>query len=101
MSTTIDTVAIRLDALKATFAHDAYAQNTVKYAVEQFDITEDTVYYAMLFNDDMCLALDEIRYARQCGLCAECIEEVMKKCVEDNSLQPIKMMYAERGGGTE
>lgn len=44
---------------------------------------------------------DELRYAAYCKIPAEKIETALIHCIADKTLQPLKMLYAETGGGTE
>lgn len=49
------------------------------------------------FND----ADDEIRYALQCGVDTITLENAILQSISEKTLLPIKMLYVEKGGGTE
>jgi hypothetical protein len=44
---------------------------------------------------------DEVRYALQCKVDTNALSDALVHCIADKTLQPLKMLYAEAGGGTE
>lgn len=63
----------------------------------------ERIIHAMLVlkMDGFTDADDEIRYALKCGVAPVDIENALVNCIAEKTLQPLKIMYAEAGGGTE
>jgi hypothetical protein len=64
---------------------------------------DEQIIYAMLVLqiDGFTDADDEVRYALQCKVDTNALSDALVHCIADKTLQPLKMLYAEAGGGTE
>ena len=94
----IQTAMIRINSMRHTMRN----VESVKELATRWGVDEQII-YAMLvlqidgFND----VDDEIRYALQCKVDADVLSDALVHCIADKTLQPLKMLYAEVGGGTE
>ena len=94
----IQTAMIRINSMRHTM-------NNVKAVKELTTLwgVDEQIIYAMLvlqidgFND----VDDEIRYALQCKVDTDALSDALVHCIADKTLQPLKMLCVEAGGGTE
>lgn len=101
MDKAIDSTSIRLNAIKSTYSKDTEAARAINRVALRFGISVDAVYLGLLLAEVYNDTFEEIKYAIQCDIKSDKIEDVLRQCVTDNTLQPLKMLYAEKGGGTE
>ena len=89
---------IRTDAMQKTMRDTA----SVDELAERLGISAYAVCAMLVLKmDGFTDADDELRYAAYCKLPSQKIEDALIHCIADKTLQPLKMLYAETGGGTE
>ena len=101
MDKDIDLVSIRLDAIKATYSRNEEMLKHIEESARVCDVSTEIIYLGLLLVDKYSDVLFEIKYARQCGLSEEKITAALRQSVADDTIQPLKMMYTDKGGGTE
>ena len=101
MDKNIDIVSIRLCAIKAEYNRNAEMLKLIEENARICDVSTDTIYLGLLLIDKYSDILFEIKYARHCGVPEEKVNAALRQCVADDTIQPLQMMYADKGGGTE
>lgn len=85
-----------------SMAHTMRNVDSVKELANSWQVPENIIYAMLVLNmDGFTDADDEIRYALKCGVAPVDIENALINCIAEKTLQPLKIMYAEAGGGTE
>lgn len=85
-----------------SMAHTMRDVDSVKELANSWQVPENIIYAMLVLKmDGFTDADDEIRYALKCGVAPVDIENALINCIAEKTLQPLKIMYAEAGGGTE
>lgn len=101
MDKDLDIVSIRLDAIKATYSRNEEMLKHIEESAKVCGVSTDTIFLGLLLIDKYSDILFEIKYARQCDLPEDKINTALRQCVAEDTIQPLKMMYVDKGGGTE
>lgn len=85
-----------------SMAHTMRDVDSVKELANSWQVPENIIHAMLVLKmDGFTDADDEIRYALKCGIAPVDIENALINCIAEKTLQPLKIMYAEAGGGTE
>lgn len=85
-----------------SMAHTMRDVDSVKELANSWQVSENIIHAMLVLKmDGFTDADDEIRYALKCGVAPIDIENALINCIAEKTLQPLKIMYAEAGGGTE
>lgn len=94
----IQTAMIRINSMRHTMKN----VKAVKELATRWGVDEQIIYAMLVLQIDGFTDVDdEIRYALQCKVDTNALSDALVHCIADKTLQPLKMLYAEAGGGTE
>lgn len=94
----IQTALIRINSMQHTMKNvESVKELAAIWGIDEQSICAMLVLQMDGFND----VDDEIRYALQCKVDTNALSDALVHCIADKTLQPLKMLYAEAGGGTE
>lgn len=92
-------VTIRIHAMRATMKDNMEA---VYKAAANLHLPVDAILCTMILSAEGFVNIaDEVRYAVQCNVNGKMIYSALRQCVSENTIQPLQMLYTEKGGGTE
>lgn len=94
----IQTAMIRINSMQHTMRN----VESVKELATRWNVDEQVIYAMLVLQiDGFTDADDEVRYALQCKVDTNALSDALVHCIADKTLQPLKMLYTEAGGGTE
>lgn len=88
--------AIRIAAMRDTMNKSG---SDISAAASLLGISEDAVCCVLILTLDTAAdVVDEVKHAIQCGVATDRLESALGQCVSEKTLQPLKMLYSEKGG---